>query len=198
MIRTASAIAALLLAATSAAEQTPSLPPVAAPAAPPAGPPESASTPERIEGKPAPPRPPEQPIARGAVLEEVSGVLDGVDRQAHRITVGTSAGPVTLSIDRNTMVYTSAGLGTVADLVPGAQLRAGRNAEALAYWVQVRRPSRGGEPHSTPGQGTGPGGGSGPPAEGESTSGGAPPAGVGPGSVGPGSAAPSEMNAPAR
>jgi hypothetical protein len=180
------ALAALLLAAPDATGLAPSLPPVAAPTGqagqPAAGPQSGSPAPGR-----APTRSATQPIPRGAVLEEVSGVLEGFDRQAHRLTVGTAGGEVTLSVDRNTMVYTSAGLGTVADLVPGSQLRAGRNAEALAYWVQVRRPVREAEPPSTPGQGTGPGGGAGAPAEGGGAGApGMPPSGVGPGSVGPG------------
>jgi hypothetical protein len=102
-------------------------------------------------------------LPRGAVLEEVSGVVRDVDRKGHRIAVEAGGERLTLSLDRNTMVYTPAGLGTVLDVVPGAQIRAGRNAEFLAYWVQVRGPARA-EPPTTPGQGTGPGGGSAAPA----------------------------------
>jgi hypothetical protein len=99
-------------------------------------------------------------LPRGSVLEEVSGVVREIDRKAHRLSVDATGGPVTLSLDRNTMVYTAAGLGTVLDLVPGAQIRAGRNAEFLAYWVQVRAPvAKDQAPPSTPGQGTGPAGG---------------------------------------
>lgn len=191
MPRRAAALAALLLAATAAAQQPPALPPAAAP--PERAPPDGARAAGEREGAPerTAPAARTQPLPRGAVLEEVSGVLERVDRETHRITVATSQGPVTLSVDRNTMVYTSAGLGSVADLVPGARLRAGRNAEALAYWVQVRRALPESEPPSTPGQGTGPGGGSGPPAEGDAMPGGAAaPVGVGPGSVAPGAAAP--------
>jgi hypothetical protein len=99
-------------------------------------------------------------LPRGAVLEEVSGVVREVDRKAQRLSVEANGAPVTLSLDRNTMVYTAAGLGTVIDLVPGAQVRAGRNAEFLAYWIQVRAPAgKADAPPSTPGQGTGPAGG---------------------------------------
>lgn len=99
----------------------------------------------------------------GTVLEEVSGTVQEVDRKAHRLVVDAGGDRVTLSLDRNTMVYTPAGLGTVLDVRPGAQIRAGRNAERLAYWVQVRGPA-GAETPSTPGQGSGPAGGAGPPA----------------------------------
>ena len=94
-------------------------------------------------------------LPRGAVLEEVSGTVRELDRKAYQLEVDTPAGPVTLSLDRNTMVYTAAGLATVLDVKPGAQIRAGRNADFLAYWVQVRSPAKQ-EPPSTPGQGTGP------------------------------------------
>ncbi|WP_041448290.1 hypothetical protein [Anaeromyxobacter sp. Fw109-5] len=192
MLRTAAALAALLYASHPAADQSPTLPPTVPPGNPapsaggPAGPPE----PGAAARPTSPARPTHEPVPRGAVLEEVSGTLARVDRQTHRITVSTPEGPVTLSIDRNTMVYTAAGLGSVADLMPGSQLRAGRNADALAYWVQVRRSAKD-EPPSTPGQGTGPGGGSGPPAEGEASgAGAAPPTGVGPGGLAPGTAPP--------
>jgi hypothetical protein len=128
------------------------------------------------------------PVPREAVLTEVFGTVREIDRKAHRLGVDTGAGPVTLSLDRNTMVYTAAGLGTVLDLREGVQIRAGHNANLLAYWVQVRTPAAT-EPPSTPGQGTGPGGG-GAAAAGESIGPGAgappaPPTG-GPGSVPPG------------
>jgi hypothetical protein len=123
------------------------------------------------------------------VLVEVDGVVREVDRKAQRIAVDAGAERVTLSIDRNTMVYTSAGLGTVLDVVPGARIRAGRNAEFLAYWVQVRPPPSPGPqeapPGQTPGQGTGPGGGAAAPAaEGGAPT--APPATPGTATPGPG------------
>ena len=111
---------------------------------------------------------PAAPLTRGAVLEQVSGIVRQVDRKDHKFTVEPAGGDrVTLSMDRNTMVYTSAGLGTVLDVVPGAVIRAGRNADFVAYWVQVRPPpGKGmlGAPQP-PAQGTGPAGGSGAPAE---------------------------------
>ncbi len=143
--------------------------------------------PPRTEAPPPPPKAAQEPRTaaptRGAVLEEVSGKVREVDRKGHRLVVEVDGGVVTLSLDRNTMVYTATGLGTVLDLVPGAQVRAGRNAELLAYWVQVRQPARAGEPEPAPapGQGTGPAGGaSGPATE---PRGGAP---AGPGTAPPG------------
>jgi hypothetical protein len=102
------------------------------------------------------------------VLEQLSGVVREVDRKSHHITLETGTGGerVTLALDRNTMVYTASGLGTVLDVVPGAQIRAGRNADFVAYWVQVRPQTGKGTavPAPTPGQGTGPGGGGAAPA----------------------------------
>ncbi len=110
---------------------------------------------------------PAAPLTRGTVLEQVSGIVREVDRKSHKFTVEVGAERVTLSMDRNTMVYTSAGLGTVLDVVPGAAIRAGRNADFVAYWVQVRPPSGKGTATAPqpPAQGTGPAGGSGAPAE---------------------------------
>jgi hypothetical protein len=125
-------------------------------------------------------------LPRGAVLEEVSGVVRDVDRKNHHFSVDASGTTVTLSMDRNTMVYTSAGLGTVLDVVPGAQIRAGRNAELLAYWVQVRAPAVKNEPASTPGQGTGPAGGAAAGATETGAPGVTPPGGATPGTVAPG------------
>ncbi len=85
-----------------------------------------------------PPAGPAAPPSRGSVLEQVNGVVREVDQQTHRIVVEAGGERVTLSLDRNTMVYTASGLGTVLDVVPGSQVRAGRNADMVAYWVQIR------------------------------------------------------------
>jgi hypothetical protein len=177
MTRLPLALAALLALSVARAQETPpAASPEAAPASPAAAAPAAAPAPE-------PQRPGARIVPRGAVLEEVAGTLEAIDRSGHRLTIGTASGPVSLGVDRNTMVYTGAGLGTVRDLVPGLQLRAGRNAEFLAYWVQVRPvPSA---PTSTPGQGTGPAGAAGPPAEGGSPSGAPAGGAAGPSTTGP-------------
>jgi hypothetical protein len=131
-------------------------------------------------GKPRPPLP------RAAILEDVTGTVAAVDRKAHRIEIDTPTGRVALSMDRNTLVYGPRGLVTPFEVVPGAQVRAGRNADFVAYWVAVRAPRTPGAV-STPDQGTGPGGGAGAPAE--PNSGPAAPVSQ-PSTVGPGSAAP--------
>lgn len=164
----------------------------AAPETPPAG-----GSPGEVRGSLPPPRlvplPEEgKPVPRGAVLEEVVGTVRAVDRERHRLTIDTAAGEVTLSLDRNTLVYGPNGLATVLDLAPGSSVRAGRNAEMMAYWVTVRAPAREGEPGAAPAQGTGPGGGAGPPAgEGGPGASGAGSAGPAPTSPAPGAGAPS-------
>jgi hypothetical protein len=182
MQKTAAALALSLLAAATARAQVPGgamMPPpslVPVPGAP---------RPGTARAEP----PPKAPLPRGAVLDEVSGVVREVDRQTHKLTIESVSGPVTLALDRNTMVYTASGLGTVLDLAPGQQIRAGRNADYLAYWVQLRVPPKA-EPSPTPAQGTGPAGGAAAPAS-ESTGKGAGPAPTpptsGPGAVPPGS-----------
>jgi translation initiation factor IF-2 len=159
MARAAFALVASLAALSASAQTSP------------AGPPgEPLPSPRAIEARPAPAPPSdkapvgvEKPtLPRGAVLEEVAGTVRDIDRKAYKLEVDTPTGPVTLSLDRNTMVYTAGGLATVLDVKPGTQIRAGRNADFLAYWVQVRTPAKQ-EPSSTPGQGTGPAGGAGAP-----------------------------------
>ena len=117
---------------------------------------------EASAAKPPAQTPPAPPAA--AVLDEVVGTVRAVDLQAHRISIDTAKGPVELSVDRNTLVYLPRGLGTVIDVTPGATVRAGRDGQFLAYWVQVRAaegPAR--EVGVTPGQGSAPTGGAGPP-----------------------------------
>ncbi len=157
MARTTLALLLALAAASARAQGLTNPPPDARPpaAARDARPPATDASPQEPRAQPRP-----NPLPRGAILEEISGTVQEVDRNGHRIAVDAGGERVTLSLDRNTMVYTPAGLGTVLDVVPGAQIRAGRNAEFLAYWVQVRGPGGKAEPPSTPGQGTGPGGGS--------------------------------------
>ncbi|WP_041453415.1 hypothetical protein [Anaeromyxobacter dehalogenans] len=202
MVRPALALlAAALLAPTEALPQAGA--PPATPAAPPASEPIGQFPPPRAIPDPKPgagdqagvkakggkdAKPP-RPLPRASVLEEVVGTVKEVDRVHHRLTIDGAAGPVTLTVDRNTLVYGPAGLTTVLDVIPGASVRAGRNADDLAYWVTVRGPQR---TPSTPAQGTGPGGG-GPPPAGEGTAPGpatAPPAGPAPGSTSPGPPAP--------
>jgi hypothetical protein len=189
MIRRAALALAALVALPASAQ---------GPGATPLPPPGSTSMPPLASpGMPSNPGPkasktsqPDKPLPRGSVLEEVNGTVLEVDREKHRIVIDTGAGAITLRMDRNSLVYGARGLTTVLDVTPGAQVRAGRNADFLAYWVQLRAPRA--PATSTPGQGTGPGGGSGAPAEG--TTQGAP--SPGPTTVGPGSTAPGPGGSP--
>lgn len=94
-------------------------------------------------------------------LSDVVGTVVQVDRADHRVTVRTASGPQQLQLDRNTLVYLASHLGTVLDVQPGAEVRAGRNADGLAYWISVRAPPPATSP--TTGQGSAATGGKGPP-----------------------------------
>ncbi len=98
------------------------------------------------KGKPG--KPEKKPLPRESILEEVVGKVASVDRPRRRITVDTQSGPVELTLDRNTLVYVARGLGTVADIAPGLPVRAGRNADNLAYWVAVKPGAT--EPRTSP------------------------------------------------
>jgi hypothetical protein len=127
--------------------------------------PETATPPAGPAG--AGPASPAQPPANPAtVLAEIVGTVKNVDRGAQRLEVESAGQILAVTLDRNTMVYTPRGLGTVVDLEPGAQVRVGRNAKFLAYWVQVRPAGQTDAPVSTPAQGSSPTTGAGPPAEG--------------------------------
>lgn len=198
-MQTTAAALALALASSPSLAQAPQPPSGAPPtsasptSASPASPAASAapSTGASAAGARKEPPPSKAPIPRGAVLEEVSGVVRDVDRKTHHLTVDSGSGEVKLALDRNTMVYTASGLGTVLDLAAGQQVRAGRNADFLAYWVQVRVPGKTSPVLPTPGQGTGPGGGGAAPASESSGPGAGPtptPPTTTPGSVPPGPA----------
>jgi len=88
------------------------------------------------------------PAAAPAPLAVVDGVVESVDLAAHRVTIDAGGTPVTLALDRNTLVYLPTGLSTVFELRRGELVRAGRNEKAVAFWVQVRSaPDRGGKDH---------------------------------------------------
>src|SRR5512135_1509800 len=133
MRKTALALALALASAAGAQPLGPSVngpgarPPGAEPSAP-LGAPSPPSVPAPA-GASSEPLPRKQSVERGTVLEEVSGRVADIDRRNHVLRIDTAGGPVSLSLDRNTMVYTASGLGTVLDVVPGASIRAGRNAD---------------------------------------------------------------------
>jgi hypothetical protein len=141
------AVAAALLGLGSTAAEAPGAPP------PSAGPHDTGARTTPQEG------------AADETLATLDGVVRAVDRIGHEVTIDVGGSPVVLRLDRNTLVYLPTGLSTVFALHPGDVVRAGRNAAFVAYWVQVRS-SGGAAIPSSPGQGTGPGGGTAPPREG--------------------------------
>jgi hypothetical protein len=173
------------LAAAQAGERKPDEAPSSAakPGAETAPGPEARPEPPAGAGPAAPAQPASNPAT---VLAEVVGTVKGIDRAAQKLEVESAGQTVAVSLDRNTMVYTPRGLGTVLDLEPGAQVRVGRNAKFLAYWVQVRPPGGSDAPVSTPAQGSSPTTGSGPPAEGSGAPGAPTGTAPGGGSVSPG------------
>ncbi len=118
------------------------------------------------------------PPARATPLAVLEGRVRAVDLGAHAVDLDVSGRPVSLRVDRNTLVYLPTGLSTVSALHPGDEVRAGRNDRGQAYWIEVRRaPAPTAPAVSTPGQGTGPGGGT--PAPAERPGAATPPAGTG-------------------
>jgi hypothetical protein len=128
--------------------------------------PEMKATPPEGPAGAGPTSPAQPPANPATVLAEIVGTVKKVDRGAQRLDVESAGQTLAVTLDRNTMVYTPRGLGTVVDLEPGAQVRVGRNAKFLAYWVQVRPAGQTDAPVSTPAQGSSPTTGAGPPAEG--------------------------------
>jgi hypothetical protein len=131
------------------------VPPAAAAEDPSSTPPAAANLgPGAAAARPSTPKVPADPEARpvpaASVLEEITGTVSAVDRSGWKLEIATAKGPVTLHLDRNTLVYTQTGLGTVLDLSPGQPIRAGRNATFTAYWVQLR-PAAAGAPPPGPG-----------------------------------------------
>src|SRR4051812_31053896 len=112
--RAALALAALAaLVALPAMAQGPGatpMPPPGSTAMPPLASPGMPSSPGAKAGKPPQP---DKPLPRGSVLEEVNGTVLEVNREKHRIVIDTGAGPVTLRLDRNSLVYGARGLTTV-------------------------------------------------------------------------------------
>ncbi|HET6439540.1 MAG TPA: hypothetical protein VFG59_15850 [Anaeromyxobacter sp.] len=137
----------------------------AGPAGDPERPPPTAFVPAGTQ--PGPERGQAAVPARSLVLD---GVVRSVDLAHHTVTLEAEGVEITLGLDRNTLVYLPTGLSTVFELHPGEVVRAARAKGAVAYWIQVRAPpSVPREVPATPGQGTGPGGGTPAPPEGEAS-----------------------------
>jgi hypothetical protein len=72
-------------------------------------------------------------------LRTVSGEISALQWQERRFTVDGADGPVTLRVDRNTLVFLDERIGSVRDLAVGTLVRAniGGN-DNLASWIEVR------------------------------------------------------------
>lgn len=101
-------------------------------------------------------------------LEVRSGRVAAVDWGDRRVTLLGAGGRLELGFDRNTVVFLVGRLGTLRDVLPGVEVRAGVGQDGVAAWIEIGpSPSDGGT--TGPGDGGAPGG----------TAGGAPAAGGG-------------------
>jgi len=99
-------------------------------------------------------------------LRVVEGVVEKADLEAHRVTVEVAGGSLlTLSFDRNTLVYLPTRLSTVFELRPGVRVRAGSSEDLVAYWIELLPVGQRGSPSKTPGEEKKPGEGTSSPAE---------------------------------
>ena len=85
----------------------------------------------------APTAPPADAAARP---KTVSGTLSEVVPAQHRVTMAAADGPVTLSLDRNTLVFLETRQGTVQDLAAGLPARASVGPKGEAYWIELLPP----------------------------------------------------------
>ena len=72
-------------------------------------------------------------------FRSVSGTVRAVSAEDRKVTIDGPEGAVTLDFDRNTSVWLETRLGTVRDLVVGAQVRAQYGRDRRAAWIEVRR-----------------------------------------------------------
>lgn len=90
-----------------------------------------------------------RPVALPAAsLPTVEGEILAIDHREHRLRLRTAGGELVLSFDRNTMILEPGGAATPLQLVPGSVVKAGRDGEARAAWVELRPPPS--APGSTP------------------------------------------------
>jgi hypothetical protein len=75
-------------------------------------------------------------------FSSISGTLRAVSPDARRVTIVGPEGAVTLDFDRNTSVWLDTRLGTLRDLVTGAEVRAQYGRDGRAAWIEVRRATR--------------------------------------------------------
>lgn len=93
-------------------------------------------------------------------LEIRSGRVAAVDWGDRRVTVLGGGGRLELGFDRNTVVFLVGRLGTMRDVLPGVEVRAGVGQDGVAAWIEIGpSPSDGGA--AGPGDGAAPAAGSG-------------------------------------
>jgi hypothetical protein len=85
----------------------------------------------------------------------LEGRVGAVDLIGHTLRLEVSGAPVSLALDRNTLVYLPTGLSTVYALHPGDAVRVGRNDRGLAYWIEIRQAPPEHPAPATPPGGTG-------------------------------------------
>jgi hypothetical protein len=83
--------------------------------------------------------PPSAPAER-LRIRTVTGRVAEVSLAPGRLSIDGAEGPIALVLDRNTVVYLEARLGTIRDLAPGQPIRAAAGSQGQAYWVEVLRP----------------------------------------------------------
>ncbi len=76
--------------------------------------------------------------AAAVVYQTVAGRVAKIDRAHARVVIEEAGRPVEVSYDRDTAVFLERHLGTVRDVVPGAQVRVSADRDGLAYWIEVR------------------------------------------------------------
>ncbi len=86
----------------------------------------------------------------------VEGTVAEVSLAGGRITLGASEGPLTLSLDRNTLVQLETRLGTVLDLAPGQSVRASVGPRGEAHWIEILPTAQTPAPTATPSPGQSP------------------------------------------
>jgi hypothetical protein len=97
---------------------------------------DAAASPTPAAGRP-PARPPTAPTAS---LPTVEGEILEVDHATHRLRLRTAEGELLLFFDRNTLVLGPAGAATPLILTAGAKVRAGREGDTRASWIELKAP----------------------------------------------------------
>jgi hypothetical protein len=137
---------ALLLATMAATTDAPAAPaPPSAPVVPPAAPAAAATSAPKAKAASVKPLRPALPAAS---LPSVEGEILDADLRAHRLRIRAADGEVALTFDRNTLLRGPAGAITTLQLAPGARVKAGRDGETRAAWIELKPASS--TPRATP------------------------------------------------